>query len=216
METLLDIMRQSLVRAARRSWSRPVTAVLGPSGAEIPGPDVEQSTDSERPSRDGGVPAAESDPILPSSQAAAHRRIAQQHICRRQYGRAQRELEAALACDPGSPAQEDLAALRGVRRYRRLADRQPSNAIAHLELGRCLLELDLAEEALAELREAARLAPSLAEPHILMAVEHLFSSRRAEAEEEYALAVEREPSLPPLSRLLDNLHANSSPGERIA
>lgn len=206
VDSVLMAIRHALGRASRSTPDRQLSESLPPAGAES----VANAADVQQPGADAEPVPRYDGPPSPISSGPS-RAGALESIRRRQYGRAQRELEQVLRLDPGSGAEDDLRTLRGVRRYQRLIDSQPSNALAHLELGRCYLELDLAPEAMAELQEAARLAPDLAEPHVIMAVEHLYSSRTAEAQEEYEHALSIDPSLPPFSELEDSLRR-----ERIA
>ena len=209
MDSVLSAIRHTLTRASRhgRAGQAPHLRSGSSSGAEQNGGPAALTVEEPQPGSEiGGVVSAPgAGRAAPSQAAAALREAALSNIRQGHFGRAQRELEDALRLASDLGVEEDLPVLRAIRRCRRVIQSQPSNAAAHLELGRCYLELDLADEALAELREAARLAPKMAEPHTIMAIEHLYSSRTAEAEEEYELAMAIDSDLPPFSHLMDTL-----------
>jgi Flp pilus assembly protein TadD len=119
-------------------------------------------------------------PGLPAKTAAeANRQLAVIHLDRRHFRKARKALTAALACETENADCHHLLALacdrdprgnprRALRHYRRAVELEPENAGWRCDLGHLALRLDRTEEAVAELRKAAKLAPDA--PDVLESV----------------------------------------------
>ena len=120
---------------------------------------------------------------------------------------AQRALEQAVRISPQGPAADDLASVRAVRRQLRLLQKWPRDAGAHVELGRCYLELDMGEAAAAEFRRVIALAPAEPAAYFYLALEYAYRGALGEAEQAYAQAQARVAGLPPFAALLAEWHS---------
>ena len=88
--------------------------------------------------------------------------------------------------------QKDLAA--ALKASQVLVAAAPHSALAHDQLGRCLLRMNKFTEALGVLEKAVQLAPGLAEAHAHLGTAYSHSRRRSEALHAYQKAVELDPS----------------------
>lgn len=130
---------------------------------------------------------------------------ARRQIKRRAWGRAQRALEEAAKHDPASSADLDLVSVRTIRRSLKRAARWPSDAEAHLDLGRAYFDLDLGAEALAEFVLVQRLAPKRYEAFALATLEHLYRGDYTQAMTHWTRARALNPELPELEEVMGTL-----------
>jgi len=88
--------------------------------------------------------------------------------------------------------QQDLAA--ALKASQALVAAAPHSALAHDQLGRCLLRTNKFAEALTALEKAVQLAPGLAEAHAHLGTAYQYNRRRLDALHSYEKAVDLDPS----------------------
>jgi len=120
---------------------------------------------------------------------------------------AQRELERAVRANTDGPARDDLVSVRAVRRHLRILAKWPRDAVVHLELGRCYMELDLGEDAEWAFQWAITLAPRDPAGYYYLALEYCYRGADAEAERVYAEVRSLVETAPPFSVFLAECRA---------
>jgi tetratricopeptide (TPR) repeat protein len=126
------------------------------------------------------------------------------------YADAENEYKQALALDPSSDALTGLANLymsgrkfpEAEQYLRKLVEAQPSNAAAHIQLGRVLAAEQKNDAAIAELEASAKLAPS--DPSVQRDLADLYTTagKNSEAAATYRSLLGSQPNDPYLHRSL--------------
>ncbi len=174
------------------------TVRTDPSIIDDPATNVGVST----PESGTAVPASFSLALPPDALHEPHYQQGLRMVTAQRWNWAQRELELAVRAAPDSPAGEDLASVRAVRRHLPALAKWPWDAGVYVELGRCYMELDLGQDAERAFRRAITLAPRDPAAYYYLALEYCYRGADAEAERVYTDARSLVETLPSFAMFL--------------
>ena len=139
----------------------------------------------------------------PPERAQRQVKLAEDHLARKSWDDATREVELAEKIAPQSftvkMAVGRVYAERGwteraIYKYREAGELNPDKGTASTEIGRCLIAMGRYDEALTELNEAIDQNVALAEPHFLRGFALIYLTRNIEASKEFQECLKKDPN----------------------